>query len=77
MQPGALRVPLRGEVSAHPFVREGQLYSPDSLERYLELPAGDPDRVMAVVDTKGAGEFFACLSRDATQQAGLALQFSA
>ena len=28
-------------------------------------------------DTKGAGEFFACLSRDATQQAGLALQFSA
>ncbi|CAN7241480.1 iron donor protein CyaY [Acidovorax sp. LjRoot129] len=28
-------------------------------------------------DTKGAGEFFACLSRDATQQAGLALRFSA
>ncbi len=28
-------------------------------------------------DTKGAGEFFACLSRDATLQAGLPLQFSA
>ncbi|MBV7539991.1 iron donor protein CyaY [Acidovorax sp. sic0104] len=28
-------------------------------------------------DTKGAGEFFTCLSRDATQQAGLALRFSA
>lgn len=28
-------------------------------------------------DTKGAGEFFACLSRDASVQAGLALQFSA
>ena len=28
-------------------------------------------------DTKGAGEFFACLSRDATQQSGLPLQFVA
>lgn len=28
-------------------------------------------------DTKGAGEFFACLSRDATQQSGLPMQFSA
>lgn len=28
-------------------------------------------------DTKGAGEFFVCLSRDATHQAGLALEFSA
>lgn len=28
-------------------------------------------------DTKGAGEFFACLSRDATQQAGLPLTFKA
>lgn len=26
-------------------------------------------------DTKGAGEFFECLSRDATQQAGLPLRF--
>lgn len=44
-----------------PFVREGQLYSPDSLERYLELPAGEPDRVMAVVDTKGAGEDYCAM----------------
>ncbi len=28
-------------------------------------------------DTKGAGEFFACLSRDAAQQAGLPLTFKA
>ncbi|CAN7250130.1 iron donor protein CyaY [Acidovorax sp. Leaf78] len=28
-------------------------------------------------DTKGAGDFFACLTRDATQQSGMALQFSA
>jgi len=28
-------------------------------------------------DTKGAGEFFACLSRDAMQQAGIPLQFTA
>lgn len=44
-----------------PFVREGQLYSPDSLERYLELPEGEPDRVMAVVDTKGAGEDYCAM----------------
>ena len=28
-------------------------------------------------DTKGAGEFFACLSRDAAQQSGLPLHFAA
>ena len=28
-------------------------------------------------DTKGAGEFFDCLSRDATGQAGMPLRFSA
>ena len=28
-------------------------------------------------DTKGAGEFFACLSRDASHQSGMALRFSA
>jgi CyaY protein len=31
----------------------------------------------AWLDTKGAGEFFANLSRYATEQSGLALQFSA
>jgi CyaY protein len=29
------------------------------------------------MDTKGAGEFFGCLTRDATAQAGQALRFSA
>ena len=28
-------------------------------------------------DTKGAGELFACLTRDASQQSGMSLQFSA
>ena len=28
-------------------------------------------------DTKGAGEFFACLTRDASLQSGIPLQFSA
>ncbi len=28
-------------------------------------------------DTKGGGEFFACLTRDASQQCGMSLQFSA
>ena len=28
-------------------------------------------------DTKGAGEFFACLTCDASQQSGMSLQFSA
>ena len=28
-------------------------------------------------DTKGAGEFFACLTRDASPQSGMSLQFSA
>ena len=27
-------------------------------------------------DTKGAGEFFACLTRDASQQSGMSLQFA-
>lgn len=44
-----------------PFVRQGQLYSPDALERYLALPDGEPSRVVAVVDTKGAGsDYQAC-----------------
>lgn len=38
-----------------PVVREGQLYAPDSLERYLSLPDEEPSRVVAVVDTKGVG----------------------
>ena len=38
-----------------PIVREGQLFPPDSLERYLSLPDEAPTRTVAVVDTKGVG----------------------
>lgn len=38
-----------------PIVREGQLFPPDSLERYLSLPDENPTRTVAVVDTKGVG----------------------
>lgn len=38
-----------------PVVREGQLFNPDDLERYLTLPSGEPSQVVAVVDTKGTG----------------------
>lgn len=39
----------------NPIVREGQLFPPDSLERYVSLPDEDPQRVVAVIDTKGVG----------------------
>lgn len=51
----------RAKYDGDPIVREGQLYSPDSLERYLSLPSGDPDSVVAVVDTKGAGEDYCAM----------------
>ena len=51
----------RAKYDGEPIVREGQLYGPDSLERYLELPTGEPDRVVAVVDTKGAGEDYCAM----------------
>lgn len=41
-----------------PTSREGQLYPADSLQRYLTLPEGDPEAVMAVADTKDHGEDF-------------------
>lgn len=44
-----------------PEVREGQLYSPDQLERYVSLPDGEPSRVVAVVDTKGVGSDYAAM----------------
>lgn len=44
-----------------PQVREGQLFSPDSLERYLQLPQGEPSAVVAVVDTKGVGSDYAAM----------------
>lgn len=41
-----------------PTSREGQLYPADSLQRYLTLPEGEPEAVMAVADTKDHGEDF-------------------
>ncbi len=44
-----------------PIVRQGQLYNPDELETYMSLPDGEPSRVVAVVDTKGAGEDYCAM----------------
>lgn len=41
--------------NGRPVQREGQLYNPDDLTRYMALPEGEPAQVVAVVDTKGAG----------------------
>ena len=38
-----------------PIEREGVLFPKDELQTYLELPGGDPDAVIAVVDTKDRG----------------------
>lgn len=38
-----------------PIEREGQLYHPDELRRYFELPKREPDAVIAVCDTKAKG----------------------
>jgi len=38
-----------------PIEREGQLYPPDQLQRYFELPEGDPDAIIGVCDTKTTG----------------------
>lgn len=44
-----------------PFVRQGQLYNPEELERYVSLPSGEPAKVVAVVDTKGAGKDYCAM----------------
>lgn len=41
-----------------PIEREGQLYPPDMLQRYFELPEGDPDAIIGVCDTKTTGSDF-------------------
>lgn len=38
-----------------PIEREGQLYPPDMLQRYFELPDGEPDSIVGVCDTKTTG----------------------
>lgn len=41
-----------------PVEREGQLYPPDQLQRYFELPEGDPGSIIGVCDTKTTGSDF-------------------
>ena len=41
-----------------PVERHGQLYPPDQLQRYFELPEGDPDAIIGVCDTKTTGSDF-------------------
>ena len=43
-----------------PIEREGLLFPTDSLVRYLGLPDGEPDAVLAVCDTKDRGEDYFC-----------------
>ena len=38
-----------------PVEREGQLYPPQLLQRYFELPDGEPDSIIGVCDTKTTG----------------------
>ena len=44
-----------------PIEREGQLYSPDELQRYIDLPDREPDAVLAVCDTKEQGTDYLCM----------------
>ena len=41
-----------------PIERTGQLYVPDQLQRYFELPDGEPDAIIGVCDTKTTGPDF-------------------
>ena len=38
-----------------PIEREGQLYAPEELRRYFDLPDQEPDSVLAICDTKEQG----------------------
>ena len=42
-----------------PIEREGQLYHPDELRRFFELPQREPDGIVAVCDTKAKGSDYA------------------
>lgn len=41
-----------------PIEREGQLYAPEELRRYFELPDTEPDAILALCDTKEQGSDF-------------------
>lgn len=42
-----------------PIEREGQLYHPDDLRRFFDLPERDPDAIVAVCDNKEKGSDYA------------------
>lgn len=44
-----------------PIEREGQLYHPDELRYYFELPESEPDAVIGICDTKDKGTDYAFL----------------
>lgn len=44
-----------------PIEREGLLYCADELRRFFELPAGEPDAIIGVCDTKDRGKDYAVL----------------
>lgn len=44
-----------------PVEREGQLYAPEDLRRFFDLPEGEPDGVFAICDTKEKGEDYCFL----------------
>ena len=44
-----------------PVERSGILFHPEDLMRYTELPAGEPDAVWAVCDTKNKGDDYFCM----------------
>ncbi len=44
-----------------PIEREGQLFAPDELRRYFELPDRDPDSVIAVCDIADGGGDYWCM----------------
>lgn len=44
-----------------PIEREGQLYHPDELRRYFDLPDRQPDGIVAVCDTKDRGSDYASM----------------
>ena len=42
-----------------PIEREGQLYHPDDLRRFFDIPEREPDGIVAVCDTKAKGSDYA------------------
>lgn len=42
-----------------PIEREGQLYHPDELRRFFEMPDTEPDAIIAICDTKNKGSDYA------------------